>query len=250
MVEAPRMQETSEIHTRIMKCALEVEATRAYWAHATPGAAPSSAQAFAEGWFGSRSLARVKVLLTNLNHRFGAFPPALGALHAWADMDADTRALVCHWHLQLTDVLYRGFTAEFLPERRARLRATVDRDHAVDWVTSRSPARWTMATRVQIASKLLSCAFEAGLLGGNRDPRPVLVSRVPDDALAYLLYLLREVDFAGDLLNNPYLRSVGLEGDALDERLRRLSALAFGVSAGVVDLGWRYPSLTAWAEGA
>ncbi|MCX5953197.1 MAG: hypothetical protein NTZ40_06835 [Cyanobacteria bacterium] len=33
---------------------------------------------------------------------------------------------------------------------------------------------------------------------------------VPDDALTYLLHLLREVDFEGTVLANPYLRSVGL----------------------------------------
>jgi hypothetical protein len=61
-----------------------------------------------------------------------------------------------------------------------------------------------MTTRIQFASKLLSAAYSAGLLAGNRDPRAVVFPRVPDDALEYLMYLLREVTFEGTLLSNPY----------------------------------------------
>jgi hypothetical protein len=70
---------------------------------------------------------------------------------------------------------------------------------------------------------------------------------VPDDALTYLLHLLREVDFQGTLLANPYLRSVGLEGGLLNDRLKRLPDLSFGRQGDLVDMGWKYRDLTDWA---
>ena len=82
----------------------------------------------------------------------------------------------------------------------------------VEVVADQGPGRWTMATKVQFASKLLSAAYAAGLVASRRDPRPLTVPRVPDDALEYLLYLLREVEFEGTLLDNPYVASVGLDG--------------------------------------
>jgi hypothetical protein len=101
--------ECTEIHTRLLKCALEVEDARAYWARAGTGAPVTAKTAFADYWFGARSLARIEVLLANLRARFDAYPEALVVLHAWRDMTPDTRVLVCHWHLQLSDPLYRAF---------------------------------------------------------------------------------------------------------------------------------------------
>ena len=71
--------------------------------------------------------------------------------------------------------------------------------------------------------------------------------RVPDEALEYLLYLLHETEFEGSLLDNPYLRSVGLDGAVLTERLRRLPGLAFRRQGDLTDLGWRHQDLRAWA---
>ena len=62
---------------------------------------------------------------------------------------------------------------------------------------------------------------------------------VGDLPLTYLLYLLREVEFAGTLLENPYLASVGLSGDELGRRLRGLTALQFIRQGSLVDFGWR-----------
>lgn len=79
--------------------------------------------------------------------------------------------------------------------RRSGPRTEVIRDLVVAWVGERGAGRWTMATRVRFASKLLSAAFSAGLVASNRDPRPLVIPRVPNEALEYLMYLLREVQF-------------------------------------------------------
>jgi hypothetical protein len=81
----------------------------------------------------------------------------------------------------------------------------------------------------------------------NRDPRPVGTPRVPDEALEYLVYLLRETEFEGTLLDNPYLKSVGLEGAILAEHLRGLPGLAFRRQGDLADFGWRHQDLRAWA---
>lgn len=246
MIERPR--EATEINTRLLKCALEVEDSRAYWAHVADPSGATARKAFDEYWFGARSLARIEVLLTNMRARFGAFSAALEVLHGWSPMAPDTRRTICHWHLQLADPLYRRFTGTYLVARRAGHRPEVTRDLIVAWVGQHGAERWTMSTRVQFASKLLSAAYSAGLVASNRDPRPLALPRVPDEALEYLMYLLREIDFEGSLLDNPYSSSVGLEGTVLEDRLRGLPGLAFKRQGDRIDFGWRHPSLRAWAD--
>lgn len=213
--------EVTAVHTRLLKCALEVEDARAYWSHAGDAKPVTAQRAFDEYWFGARSLSRIEVLLTNMRARFDAFPGAFLALSRWCRMAPDTRRLVCHWHLQLADPLYRLFTGCFLRERREREPREITRSVVVSWVGAQDRGRWTMATRIQFASKLLSAAFSAGLIASNRDPRPLAIPRVPDDALEYLMYVLREVSFEGTLLDNHYVASVGLV-----ELISRLAWLA------------------------
>lgn len=239
--------EATQPHTRLLKCALEIEESRAYWRRRN-GTSPTVQQAFEDYWFGARSMSRIEVLLANLRVRFDAFPEALAVLHRWHSMAPETRALVCHWHLQLADPLYRTITGEQMVARRSGPRPEVTRDLVVKWVGERGPGRWTMSTRIQFASKLLSAAHAAGLVGSTKDPRPLLVPRVPDDALAYLLHLLRGIRFDGSMLANPYLASVGLDDGSLYERLAALPCLRFGRQGDVVDFGWRFDSLHAWAE--
>ena len=176
-------------------CTAEVEDARAYWQH-TDGSAPVDAKtAFDQYWFGARSLARVEVLLANFRQRFDAYPPSLSVLHRWAVMSPDSRRLICHWHLQLSDPIYRAFTGTFLVERRSMRDARVDRDVVLRWVRTQFPERWSETTCAQFASKLLSAASEAGLVSAKRDPRKLLFPKVPDLALTYLLYLLRNTRF-------------------------------------------------------
>lgn len=245
-----RPSEVTTVHTRILRCTLGVSDARAYWSVPELGPwAGRTARAFSGYWFGARSHARVEVLLANLRLRFDAYPQALAVLRAWPDMDPAVRTLVCHWHLQLADPLYRAFTGDFLVARRGADREgprTVTLAQATAWVTGRHEDRWTMHTRMEFGRKLLAAAAEAGLVGSRQDPRPLSVPRVPDEALLYLLHLLRGVEFAGTLLDNPYLASVGLLAEHLPSRLRTLAGLRFAAQGELMDLDWAHPSLPAW----
>lgn len=243
-----RPQEETHIHTRLMKCVLDVEESRAYWKHADPEKKDSPDTAFDEYWFGARTLPRIKILLINMRARYQAFPPSLDVLRRWSSMSPDTRRLICHWHLQLSDPLYRALTGKYFEERRQGARAEVTRDLVVGFVGDEGPERWTMATRIQLASKLLSAAHAAGLVRTKRDPRPLAYPTVPDDALEYVVYLLRGVVFEGTLLKNPYLASVGMTGGLLEDRLRGLPGLKFSRQGDLVDFGWKHESLLAWAD--
>jgi hypothetical protein len=245
----PTAREVTDVNTYLLKCPLEVEHARAFWSRvdATSALTATSRDAFDDYWFGARSLPRVAILLRTLRARFAPFPAALDVLHRWPHMAPDTRSLICHWHVALTDPLYRRFTSDFLVARRASHRPEVTRDLVVGWVATHGPANWTMVTRVQLASKLLSAAHEAGLVATPRDPRPVSLPRVPDLALEYLLHLLRETSFEGTLLANPYTDSVGLDGALLEDRLRALPSLAFRRQGDLIDFGWRHADLRAWA---
>lgn len=241
--------EETQLHTRIMKCTLEVEHCRAYWeqsrfrcGHVT------TAEAFEKAIFGSRTYQRVERLMADMRHRFDAFPESLDVLKRWPATDPADRRLVCHWHLQLADPLYRSFTGSYLLQRLAGARPVVDRQRVVEWVEVQAPERWQIPTRMKIASKLMTSAFSAGLLKTNRDPRPIIWPSVSDTALTYLLYLLRNVRFAGSLIDNPYAGSVGLDTETLIGRLRTLPALRFHRQGDLFDFGWKYDSLLQWAE--
>jgi hypothetical protein len=244
--------ETTEVHTRILRLALGVEESRAYWANVDL-AVPLSrrAQVALEArWFGAKSLARCRFLIATLAERYDGHPSALGVLSRWRGMDPAARRVICHWHLQLSDPLYRAFTARFLPELRGAPHLRLDRAAVLRWLRAEYGGRWSEATLVQFASKLLSAASEAGLISAKRDPRSLLVPRVPDVALAYLLQLLRGVRFDGTLVANPYLRSVELVDGPLEARLRALPGIAYRRMGDLVDLEWSSPSLQAWAEAA
>ena len=243
-----RPAEVTQTHTRLLKCALQVEDSRAFWGRAVEAGDVDAATVFADYWFGAKSLARVRVLLTNFRARFTAFPPATQVLARWAAMPPDTRALACHWHLQLSDPLYRRFTGDFLPHRIDAGRPELTHARVVDWVSDQGEARWSMATRRQFASKLLSSARDAGLIEGKRDPRKLTVPRVDDDALSYVLHLLRGVEIDAHLLNNPYLRSVGLTGALLADRLRGHARVDYRHQDGVSHVEFTDASLLDWAR--
>ncbi len=249
---AERPSETTEVHTRILRLALGIDESRSYWEHVDLAVPPSlrALPAFEQRWFGAKSLERVRFLLASFAERYDAFPEALKVLQHWHAMDAGTRQVVCHWHLQLSDPMYRRFTGTFLVERRALRDPKVDRDVAIRWVKSEFPGRWSEATCVQFASKLLSAASEAGVVSPRRDPRSLLAPKVSDLALGYLLHLLRGTHFEGTLTQNPYLASVGLTEGYLDQRLRALPGLTFRRMAHLTEFEWAAPNLTAWAEAA
>lgn len=245
----PQARECATLHTRLLKCTLEVEHSRAYWYQWSSAPQPVTVrQAHEAFWFGARSLERTGILMANFRARFDVFPGALQALGTWGSMDPKTRRLICHWHLQLSDPLYRRFTGDYLVERRQRQPAEVSHGPVVKWVSEQDAGRWGMSTKVQFASKLLSSALGAGLIASTRDPRPLVLPRVDDLALAYLCYLLRQVQIEGSLLSNPYLASVGLAGAELETRLKTLPGLRFRRQGDLIDFGWAYPDLAAWAQ--
>jgi len=241
--------ESTEVHSRLLRCSLCVEESRAYWANVDPHHPRESAvAAFEQSWFGTKSEPWTTELLSNMRVRFDAFPDALRVLAAWRSMRFETRRLICHLHVQLTDPLYRSFTGTFLPERRESIRPSVQRQTVIDWVATNYPDRWALKTQIQFATRLLSCSLAAGLLGGNRDPRAALTPRVPDELLSYLLYVLRDATFEGTLIANPYLSSLGIVGGIVDDRFRGLSSIDFRRVGTTFEIGWRYPDLASWAQ--
>ena len=245
-----QLVETTEIHTRILRLALGIEEARAYWAHADPAVPPGARalQAFEQRWFGPKTLDRVKTLLPYLAVRYDAFPEAFAVLRRWRHMDPAARQVICHWHVQLTDPIYRRFTGELLIERRTLREPKVDRPAVARWLRQTWPDRWAEATVLQFASKLLSAASEAGLVSPKRDPRALLFPKVPDVAVGYLLHLLRGVRHEGSLTENAYVASVGLGDGFLDQKIKAIPGITLRRMGRLVELDWDHPTLAAWAE--
>lgn len=244
-----RHAEATEPHTRMMKCTLEVEPSRAYWAECgVTGGPVSKEHAFERAIFGSKTYLRVDRLIADMRHRYDAFPMALSVLGGWREMDPADRVLICHWHTQLADPLYRSFTGEFLVSRCQGPRPIVNSDMVVAWLELQTPGRWQYPTKCKLASKMMTSAMTVGILASNRDPRAIQFPRVSNTALAYLMYLLREVEIAGTPLVNPYVASVGLDVDMLTRRLRLIPAVGFHRQGELIDFQWQYDSLESWAE--
>ena len=138
---APQPSEATEVHTRLLRLALGVDESRAYWANVDlsvprPGRAH---EAFERRWFGAKSLARCRFLVADLSDRYDVYAEALSVLSRWRGMEPAARQVICHWHLQLSDPLYRAFTGRLLPDMRAAPHLRLDRAAVVRWVRAEHP---------------------------------------------------------------------------------------------------------------
>ena len=242
--------EETALHTRMLRLGLAEDESLTYWAHAARGLTPEQTfeAAFQERWFGGRTMARVRYLVLNLQHRFDAFPEALKTLARWMPTDVADRTVICHWHLQLSDPLYREFTSTVFAQRWQRPTPTIDRTAAVRWVEAKMEGRWSPSTSQRMASGLLSAASEAGLCEPLKPIRTLAFPRVSDQALGYLLYLLRDIEFQGSLQDNPYTQSVGLDGELWQQRVRKLPWVGYSRTGNVHDFKWQFDSLQDWAN--
>lgn len=236
------------MHTRILRCTLAMDDSQAYWRNVdlSVPVEQRSRVAFQERWFGFKSEARVDTLIKNMTERFDRYPEALALLQRLPTMQVALRQWICHLHTQLSDPLYRRFTGEYLPQRRAQGLRSLDRDTVARWVESLEPGRWSIVTCRKFGTNLLATAFEAGLLENRRDPRQLSSLNAPHEAWGYALYLLRTVRFDGALGGNPYLRSLGADSETLPIVLRRVPGIAYQSLGRVEELEWRYPSLMTW----
>ena len=241
--------EVTEVHTRILRNMLATDDSYAYWQRvelATPLADRANI-AFEQRWFGTKSEARVRTLMTDMTERFDAFPEALAALHALGPIPAGLRPFVCHLHTQLADPLYRHFTGDFLPGLRAHGRDDIDRTGVARWVDGLEPGRWSSTTTVKFGSNLLATAFEVGLVAGRRDPRKLAPLQVPDVIVGYALYLLRGISIAEPALDNAYLRSLGVTREAFRTFAPRVPGIRFAELGGASELTFEHASLREWA---
>jgi len=232
----------------MMKCTLEVDPSRSYWtACAENSGCVSKEYAFGASLFGSKSFLRVERLMADMRHRYDTFPFALAVLGQWHPMDLSDQSLICHWHTQLADPIYRRFTGEYLVERYYGPTGTVDNDLITRWIDTVVPGRWQIATRKKIASKMLTSALTAGIISSNRNPRLISFPKVSDRALSYLMFVLKEIEYDGTAISNLYLASVGLDSEEAIRRLRNIKNLGFRRQGSLVNFEWQYKSMMDWA---
>lgn len=242
------VEETKE-HTRILRVMLAVDDCVAYLKACASDMNPTerARTAFDGRWFGTKSEARVKTLLGDMEGRFERYPGALAALRAW-EPPRELAPWICHFHTQLADPIYRFFTGEFLPLRRAQGYATIDREAVARWVQERWPGKWSASTCMKFGGNMLGAAFEAGLLRDRKDPRKLITPRVPKLALGYLLYLLRPIRIEGGLLESPYLSSVLTDPRERPAELRGIDGVRVTIRGDVQSFEWSYPDLMSWVR--
>lgn len=245
---APRPSETTVVHTRILRCMLAADDCYAYWQNVDPSVpvAERARVAFERRWFGTKSEARVRTIMTDMLERFDAFPEALALLHAVGAVPSGLRALLCHLHTQLADPVYRRFTGELLPSRREQGHVTLDRAEVARWIDDLEPGRWSPITCTKFASNLLATAHDVGLVRSRRDPRTITLAVVPPAALGYALYLLRGVSYEGTPTRNPYLRSLGVTERSFRSFAPDIPGIRYAELGGASEITFLEPSLMAW----
>lgn len=227
---------------------LAVDDSYAYWQRVETEVPTSerARHAFECRWFGTKSEARIRTMMTDMTERFDAYPEALALLHEIGTVPAHLRPYICHLHTQLADPIYRRFTGEMLPNRRDVGQISIDRDVVARWSDSLEPGRWSPSTCVKFGSNLLATASDVGLVEGKKDPRKIPVPAIPDVALGYALYLLQSVEIQGTLERNPYLRSLGVDADAFGRLGARVPGLRITELGGVFEITWLETSLRDW----
>jgi hypothetical protein len=221
------------------------EDCQAYWLRTRPDvlAAERARVAFEERWFGTKSEARVRTIMTDMLERFDAYPEALALLRRLGMVPALVRPWICHVHTQLADPVYRRFSGEFLPARRDQGYTQVDRESVARWVQETWPERWSSTTCLKFGSNLLSTAYDAGLLTDRRDPRKLAPPSPPREIVSYAFYLLRGLDFEGTITDNRTMRSMGVSLDSLRLLGGSLPALRVVELGGAFEITWEAPDL-------
>ena len=243
-------RETTKIHTRLLRATLLEEHSQSFWKHFKQDETEDNVEtAYNNYWFGSANKATIRRTLSNFYVRYTEFPNCLSVLKKWTDIDIRERILICHWHLQLSDVLYRKFTSEFIPSRFIYTPAAFHKDQVQQWVYGFMGEKWAGSTQAQLASKMLSCIRSVGYV--SKDTTNTIELRYPSvnqRALQYILYALREIEFQGSLLENPYLKSVGLTGSFLISQINQTSTISVNQLGDVTSLEWKYPTLLEWSN--
>ena len=206
------MFEVSTPHTGLLRLGLATTYSVAFWTRATEDLAVGEMARAAEEqhWFGEISSSRVRYVVRHLQKRFPY--PARELLGFQPRPDSSSDALICHWHLQLHDPLYRDYTSLYLLRCWSGPTTSVTIDETEKWVRSRPSARdWEANTQRRMASGLMSAATEAGLIGKTgREERELKLPAVQKFDRDYLRELIQ---LAGIEDADPYLASVGQSGE-------------------------------------
>lgn len=186
----PLRHATSE-HTGLLRMGLEVGPSMVYWQRAKENedGLAHRQRATEEGWFPELSPARLRYLMGELEKRFPA--GTLRALKEWRPEAERQAPLVCHWHLQWSDPLYRDFTSGYLVGAWAGPEAGVSVPAVDSWLSQRGThADWSPSTRRRLASGLLAAASDAGFLKGTGRDKELRTVTVDAASMAYLQSLL------------------------------------------------------------
>lgn len=195
-------------HTGLLRLGLAVAQSATFWRKASDDLPLKELQnlALSQDWF-NVSEARTKYLVGQLQKRFPF--PVRQALKFGRDLERRQCQLVCHWHLQLTDPVYRRFTSEYLLSRWTSPTTTIDLEGSEKWVKSLPmTCDWKSVTARRMASGLLSAATDAGLCSGSgKGERSLRLPTVSDADIEYLKTILKAAGALAEL--DLYLNSVG-----------------------------------------
>lgn len=207
------MIEVSTHHTGLLRLGLAPSHSVTFWTRAKEDLSVDELCRLAakQDWFGNLTSSRLRYLVAQLQKRFPYPARELLGFQPRPEQAQDT--LVCHWHLQLTDPLYRDYTSRYLIGCWSGPTTSVSIDSSAQWVKRQpSTRKWASNTQRRMASGLLSAATEAGLVARTgRNERELKLPPVSAEDLGYLDGLLRT---AGVKNREAYLVSVGKSGEA------------------------------------
>jgi hypothetical protein len=212
-------------------------------------------RAWEEQWFGFLAESMLDSVIYTLHQRFGLYPVHVQVLKDWSDRGLETHdfKLICHLHMQCTDLYYRWATGFYFHQRHEQGLRSVSALQLGKAFEAQYRSERSSQTYQRLARGVLSTARDVGLLKGKQEKvfaQPV----VSLEFWGYLIYTLQAFQFPfAQLPASPFVQSLVKDHQHLTSLLRagqRKGWWEFDWGQGLFSLSPRFFDLDAWYQGA
>lgn len=165
-----------------------------------------------EQWFGFLSEEMTERLVYANYQRFIQFPKLIKITKNWLSNGLENHdfKLICHFHIQLSDLFYRWATGEYFYQRYKEGFDDISSSILTKKLEENFKDLKNLTTQSynRISRGILSSARDTGILKGKSN-KFFTTPLVSIEFLAYLIYSLKNFNFPiSELPNSPYIQSI------------------------------------------
>lgn len=248
----------TEPATTMMKVGARLDETRTYLKllDLSDDLKTQKTKAWEEQWFGFLAESMLESVVYSLHQRFGQYPLNVQVLKDWSTrgLEAHDFRLICHLHIQCTDLYYRWATGLYFHQRYKQGFDTVSAVQLGKAFEAQYSSQKSLSSQSyqRLARGVLSTARDLGLLKGKNEKffeQPI----VSQAFWGYLLYTLQAFQFPfAQLPESPFVQSIVKDDQHLMALLRegqRKDWWEFHWGQGIFSLSPRFVDLDEWYQG-